>query len=68
MPCILYSFDILPAASNITLLSALPLVLRMPKDSINLNTSIPIKQEGEYVSIPVYATYNLTEDKSTYQR
>lgn len=47
VPCVLYGFDIIPASTNISLLSVLPLVLKVPKDSINLNTALPIKHRME---------------------
>ena len=69
VPCILYSFDLLPANSNISLFGVLPLVLKVKRDSINFprprDTALPIQEEDGYGSIPVHKVYSLLEDKST---
>lgn len=61
IPCILYSFDILPANSNIPLFSVLPLVLKVNKDSVNKNASFfnKVLREGDeqLVSRPTYKKY-----------
>lgn len=62
VPCIIYSMDAFPV--NASLLTV-PLVLRVSKDSINLDTSLPIQEENGYVSIPVHKVYTSLEDEST---